>query len=258
MTSRRPTEVPPFSPRLLTFFVAYLRPYFRRHFEALRLSRGGGAPADHRATPLVIYSNHPSWWDALVYMVLCHTLFPGREGYAPMDADMLAKFRFFRRLGAFPIEAGTRRGAATFLRIAETALRRPGAILWLTAEGAFRDPRERPLRLARGLAHLARRLPRLTVLPLALEYPFWDQRLPQALARFGPAIAAGREHGRDVDAWQESFETALERTMDALGGEARARDPEAFETLIAGRRGVGGVYDLWRRLRPSSLPERDP
>ncbi len=28
-----------------------------------------------------------------------------------------------------------------------------------------------------------------------------------------------------------------------------AREPERFRELVAGRKGIGGIYDLWRRLR---------
>ncbi|GMA74115.1 hypothetical protein GCM10025880_05320 [Methylorubrum aminovorans] len=37
-------------------------------------------------------------------------------------------------------------------------------------------------------------------------------------------------------------------TLDRLSDDVMIRDPDRFETLLAGRRGVGGVYDGWRRL----------
>ena len=32
-------------------------------------------------------------------------------------------------------------------------------------------------------------------------------------------------------------------------GEAISRDPARFAELVSGKTGVGGVYDLWRRVR---------
>ena len=58
---------------------------------------------------------------------------------------------------------------------------RPNAVLWVTAEGEFRDPRRRPLRLRSGVAHLLRRLGAGRVIPLAVEYPFWQERTPETL-----------------------------------------------------------------------------
>ena len=55
-------------------------------------------------------------------------------------------------------------------------------------------PATRPVRLRPGLAHLARRVPGATIVPLALEYPFWDERTPEALCRFGSADGKRRRH----------------------------------------------------------------
>ncbi|RUP23196.1 MAG: glycerol acyltransferase, partial [Methylobacterium sp.] len=33
-----------------------------------------------------------------------------------------------------------------------------------------------------------------------------------------------------------------------LSADVISRDPARFRTLVSGRKGVGGLYDLWRRL----------
>ena len=240
-------DLPRFSHRLHRGFLRYLRRYLRKHFTAVRLARGG-RPEVEAGRPLIVYSNHPSWWDPLVFLWLSGTLFPGREGYGPMDAAALRKYGFFRRLGVFGVETGTRRGAAQFLRTAREVLSRPGAVLWVTAEGKFTDPRTRPVTIEPGIAHLAKSVDRVAFLPLAIEYPFWNERLPEMLVRFGDAVPAEDGPG-DVEAWISLLERRLEGNLDALAEAALRRDPEAFETLQAGRTGVGGPYDLWRRLK---------
>ena len=244
--SRRP-ELPTYSPRLLAFFCLYLRRYFARNFTAVRVSKTS-APAPSWNRPVIFYSNHPSWWDPIFYMLLGQDHLRIREGYGPMDAEMLEKYGFFRRLGIFGVEAGTRRGAATFLRTSLAVLERPGATLWLTAEGEFTDSRRRPVVLRPGLAHLAARLDRALVVPLALEYPFWNERRPEALARFGEPIEVG-ESRRSVAEWSALFAERLEATMDVLAEESARRDPGRFRPLVSGGTGVGGVYDLGRRLK---------
>ncbi len=62
-------------------------------------------------------------------------------------------------------------------------------MLWITAEGAFTDHRARPVALRPGLAHLARQVPGAVILPLALDYTFWNESRPEALLRFGDAAA---------------------------------------------------------------------
>jgi hypothetical protein len=88
---------------------------------------------------------------------------------------------------------------------------------------------------------------------LALEYPFWNERRPEALSRFGEPIsldsAASPGAPRSDAEWTELFERRLAETMDSLAAAARTRDPARFHTLVSGRKGVSPVYDGWRRLR---------
>jgi len=160
---------------------------------------------------------------------------------------MLARYRMFGRLGFFGVEQGTPRGAVQFLRAAQAILAAPHTALWITPQGRFADARERPIRLQPGLGHLARRTPRATFVPLALEYVFWDEQRPELLARFGPAWRA-EESATSADL-SAQLATALTATQDTLAQQAIARDPAAFQMLLEGRRGVNFIYDSWRRLR---------
>jgi hypothetical protein len=81
--------------------------FFRRHMGGLRLARWG--LPDASAGPLVVYSNHPGWWDPVVYALLARRLLPGFAGYGPIDAAMLRKYGFFERIGIFGIEPDTPR-----------------------------------------------------------------------------------------------------------------------------------------------------
>lgn len=206
--------------------------------------------------PVLVYTNHPSWWDPVHFMLLAHHVMPGRRLFGPFDAEALQKYRFFRRLGAFPVERNSRRGAATFLRTSRAILQEPGTSLWITAQGEFEDPRQRPVVLRPGVAHLARRLDSGVVIPLALEYPFWNERRPEALSYFGEPIPLGNDPGVSVEAWNQRLAKGLGESMDALAELTQRRDPDAFHTLLQGRTGIGGPYDAWRRLVSWSRGQR--
>jgi hypothetical protein len=120
--------------------------------------------------------------------------------------------------------------------------------VWIAAQGAFTDARVRPLRLRPGVGHVAARLSRGIVLPVALEYPFWDERFPEALARFGEPISIESSPHLSAGQWVERIEASLEAAQDALVGDALSRNPCAFETLLVGSVGIGGIYDRWRRF----------
>jgi 1-acyl-sn-glycerol-3-phosphate acyltransferase len=228
---------PTISPMLWRAFGRYAEWYVPRHFHGMRVLRGG-EPAAPPGRPLIVYLNHPSWWDPMTCLLLARRFWPGRAHYAPIDAAALRRYRFFAKLGFFGVEQDGRRRGATFLRTAAEILREPAAALWITAQGEFTDPRSRPIQLRPGLARLMPRVPDAVALPLAVEYPFWEEKYPEALAAFGPPVADPGD-----------LEPALERAADALAAASIRRDTGAFDTVLGGRAGVSLPYDLWRRAR---------
>ncbi len=249
-------ETPSISPWLFRHFTSYSEGFLRRHFHTLRLTSDTPAP-DGIAGPVIIYGNHSAWWDPLVSLFLARRFFADRRSYAPIAAEALQRYRFFSRLGFFGVEGGTLAGAKQFLSTAGAILSEPDSVLWLTPQGRFADVRERPLQFEPGLAHLARRVPNVRLVPLALEYGYWEERLPEILLRFGPALEG--DAAISTEEWNQRLEQALERSMNDLRDLSLRRDPSDFETLISGRAGVGGVYDLWRRAKAFWRGERfDP
>jgi 1-acyl-sn-glycerol-3-phosphate acyltransferase len=195
--------------------------------------------------PLVVYANHSSWWDPMVCVLLAGALLPERRHYAPMDAAALERYPILRRIGIFPVEMATARGAAQFLRTSQAILE-SGGVVWITPQGRFADARE-PLAFKPGLGALAARVPGVTLLPLAIEYTFWDERLPETLLRCGEPVHFAA--GTVADSATQELEQALSATMQELKAATMARDVRAFEVLLSGGRGTGGFYALGRRLR---------
>jgi 1-acyl-sn-glycerol-3-phosphate acyltransferase len=250
LSGREDAGLPEISRLLLNWFTWYSRRYVRRHFHSLRISRAGLPPATGQ-TPLVIYSNHASWWDALVGLVLKSELFPERSAFAPIDAAQLERYKFFRKLGFFGVEQKMPRGAIQFLRTAENVLREPNSLLVVTPQGRFADVRERPVRFEAGLGHLAKRAEGTVFVPMATEFVFWEERLPEILVRFGEPVEVRAEHSTAFDAkyWTTLFEQKLEATQDALAAAALHRDANEFQTVLRGGAGQGGIYDWWRAAK---------
>ncbi len=123
-----------------------------------------------RRGPAVILANHNSHLDTLVLM----SLFPlGRlHAVRPVAAadyflrNRLLAWLSLRVLGILPLarDGGDARDP---LALAQQALER-GEILLLFPEGSRGDP-ERPARLKPGIAHLARRLPEVPLVPVHLQ-----------------------------------------------------------------------------------------
>lgn len=252
--TKQPKEILAVSPRLLAWFRWYTQRYVAKHFEAVKISVEGPDVGALQG-PLLVVLNHASWWDPLMG-VLLSGLFRARLHHAVIEAGALRRYGFLSRIGFFGIDLDTRQGAVQFLRLGTAALSENDAALWVTAQGEFRDPRIRPAGLRPGVGHLTHSLTKGVVLPLALEYPFWTERRPVALARFGDPIEVEDGRRQSAAAWLARIEAALVKTQDALAHDACAREEAAFRTIVEGRdRGVGGPYDWWRRLRAASRGE---
>ena len=236
---------------LLRFFDLYLSLYVPFHFNALRLAHPERFPLDER--PLIVVINHPSWWDPLTSVLISRFLLRKADHYAPIDATSLPRNRILGGLGLFPIEQGTPRGAAQFLRAAQLILANPNALLWLTPQGSFTDARTRPVAFKSGLASLVKRFDRVTVVPLAYEYTFWNEPRPEMLALCGQPVTFTRglpepTPGSLAHTPGERMEQALAAAQDELAALALARDPSTFTSVMAGEPGVRGLRAIWLHL----------
>ena len=108
-----------------------------------------------------------------------------------------------RRLGFFGIETGTTRGG---LHSCGAAWRS-----WSARIDALDHGTGSVCRCSRaaghpqtGIGHLAHRITGAIIVPLAMEYPFWNDRCPEALVRFGSPIEVQSGRDRSVAEWTGS------------------------------------------------------
>jgi 1-acyl-sn-glycerol-3-phosphate acyltransferase len=247
-------DAPPISLMTLRFFRRIVRSYFRRHFHAVRLSGAErfSALTKANAGPVIVYANHSSWWDPMVSVYLAERLMSSRQHYAPMDAATLERYAILKRVGIFGVEMNSTRGAAKFLKTSKAILA-AGGVIWITPQGRFVDGRARPLEFKPGLSALASRVAastgRCTAIPLAIEYPFWDERLPECLLHFGEPVKV--HSGQVAETLQQQLVESLEAAMNTLRTMAIERDARNFHTLSHGKLGTGGFYGDWQRLKAS-------
>jgi hypothetical protein len=52
----------------------------------------------------------------------------------------------------------------------------------------------------------------------------------------------------DARTWTNLLSYAMAATLDELAMLAMERDQEAFETILSGSGGIGGVYGIWKRI----------
>jgi 1-acyl-sn-glycerol-3-phosphate acyltransferase len=231
-------------------FQWWLRGFLRRRFHSVLAAPGTLAEFAQAAAhdgPLVIVSNHQSWWDPLIAVASHDRWFRGRPFLSPMDRTQLAKFRFFRKLGVFGVDPDDALGLRPFVRYVEERFAAdPRTVLMMTPQGEFVDPR-RAVAIRPGAAMLAARHPRARIVAVALEYAFWTDQRPEAFMRArvveAPAVAD------DVRAWQHAIESAMNANASALALVVQGRDPAACESISGGAAGrIHPVYDAFLRL----------
>ena len=243
-------EIPPVSLWLQNGFHRFLRSFLKRHFHAIGLDRNSScADSIDSDKPLIVYGNHPSWWDPLLAHFLNRTLFPKRQFYAPIDADALEQYPVFAKLGFYVVRMHRASGAGAFLKQSLAILAAGNTAIWMTPEGRFADARDRTATLMPGLAHLCSRLTEGCVLPIALEYVFWEERLPVCLITLGKPLLIDHRQELSKKQWSELLESELRAAQDRLCGLAIARRSEPFDNLLHGKAGAGWFYDGMRRVR---------
>ena len=234
-------------------FRRYVRRFVRKNFNAVR-AQGIENLSSLARKPVICFLNHPGWWDPMTGVLMTDLLFSERRFVAPMDAHALRRYPILERLGFFPVERDTTRGAREFLRHSRQLLSASDAILWVTPSGKFHDVRQ-PASFMAGLTHVVHQEFEGWALPMAVEYTFWNERSPELLVRFGKPLSAV-DLPSDREARTLWLERSLAETQADLAAASIARDAKLFTTLLTGRAGVGGLYDLWRRLSATVRRER--
>jgi 1-acyl-sn-glycerol-3-phosphate acyltransferase len=236
-------DIPPVSALTYRLFARTVRRQFRRHFSTVLAQRT--EVLERASGPLIIYANHASWWDPFLTVLLGRMLMPGRRAYAPIDAELLARSPVLGKVGFFPVDRTSPQSRAQLLHASEAALRE-NAVLWLTPQVRHTDVREYPLAFRPGMAELVERMPQVTVVPLAVEYTFWDQPLPEVLVRCGPAQPAASFVSGESTTRQ--LEAALATTMLELQQASCSRDQASFRVLLQGKRSLRGALPFARRF----------
>ena len=75
---------------IVRWFAFYLDRYFARNFTAVRLSSSGSDPSAESG-PVIVYTNHPSWWDPILFFLLGTIVFPGRGGRGSTEVVVIVE-----------------------------------------------------------------------------------------------------------------------------------------------------------------------
>ncbi len=199
-----------------TWFSGHARSRIRNTFGEVRAHGLDAAQKVAAEGPVLVVSNHTSWWDPLVALhVSTHML--GLAGHAMMDAKNLRRLPFFGLVGGFGVELGNPKDGAAVIGYAAELLETPNNLVWVFPQGAERPIHERPLGFRRGAGEIARLAKNARVLPIALHYEFGGSEQPTLWLSFGDVVASTQDTAQNQAAQEQSVTVELERIEKALG-----------------------------------------
>ncbi|MDI1450675.1 lysophospholipid acyltransferase family protein [Polyangium sp. 6x1] len=221
------------------WFSGHARSRIHATFGEVRAQGLDRARALAKEAPLLVVSNHTSWWDPLVALhVSTHLL--GADGHAMMDAKNLRRLPFFALVGAFGVDLDKPTDGAVVMRYAARLLDTPGKLVWVYPQGQERPVTERPLGFRPGSAEIARVARMARTVPVGLRYEFGGAERPTLWLSFGEPVPAERDTTKGRAAQEEAVEAELVRIERALSGEGAER----FEVVFrAARSRVGGALE---------------
>lgn len=206
------------SPGFRRLFAAHCRSRMRATFSAVRVDGLERLRQALDLGPTLVVSNHGSWWDPLVALLLTDQL--QADGRALMDGRNLARLPFFRLLGAFGVDLEDPRDGALALRYASRHLAGPGCLVWVFPQGRERHEDPRPLGFLPGAAAIARLARGCRVVPVAIRPAFVGAERPELLI----AVGAPLDPSRAIEAGRQAQEAAVQAELDRL--ERWLADPE--------------------------------
>jgi 1-acyl-sn-glycerol-3-phosphate acyltransferase len=143
--------------------------------------------------PVMIVSNHTSWYDPLVVLWLTNLVVPSRS-YAMMNAKNLRRLGFFSRVGAYGVDLDSESDGAAALRYSVKLLKEPGNVVWIFPQGDER-PSFEPLHFRGGAEHIAR-LAKVPTVPIGLEYVVGGNAEPELYMSIGEVVKPDALSGR--------------------------------------------------------------
>jgi 1-acyl-sn-glycerol-3-phosphate acyltransferase len=160
-------------------FAFYNSNLLKRRFHSFQVSGLDYLFNKSSQVPMLIYSNHSSWWDGLVAFQLSYQT--RLNSYVMMEERQLKKLYVFRKLGAFSVVRDKPREAFKSIEYAARILKgNSKAALWIFPQGEILPNDRRPIIFYNGLGRIIEKSGKCETVSLAIRYEF--------LGEFKPAI----------------------------------------------------------------------
>jgi len=172
----------------------------------------GSAEAMPAGAPVLLVSNHTSWWDGFILRDVQRGVRPRGRLFTLMTTRELRRHPYLRWMGCVGLEPGNAASVLrAFRRLRDEARRDRDAVFAVFPQGSIWPPTRRPLGFERGVATLAKRLAPVTIVPIGITLEPLNRAAPTAFVSTGRAI-----HAVDGAPDAATLERAVEAELDAI------------------------------------------
>jgi len=206
------------------FFVNLL---LRRRFYSVRVKHAEHYELRNKDVACIYYTQHSCWWDGMVGYYLCRYLFHDQIN---MMVEDLIKFPLLGKAGAFSIDKKTPKTTLRSMKYCAEFINQEKRSLWLFPQGKIMPPNHRPLEFQNGVSFLARHVKKVNLFPIAIQYTFLRQGLPEVLIDVGKPIIVDGEI--DKNTFTDFIEKDFTRILDNQLKEISNGDVHKYNTIM--------------------------
>lgn len=219
------------------FFRIYIKRSLKKHFFAFHLL--GDIPEIKNDLPLLLLSNHSTWWDGFFLYILNKKILK-RSAYLMMLEDQLSRNLFFRRLGAYSVKQKSISSVKETLNYTIEILRKnskPSPVVFFFPQGILVPWKSRPVKFKKGIEFIIDRINTpLNVCLLGIKAEFLNEQRPEVFFLFGKNQIVNKT----ININSENLGKELEILLDNI--EQRILSGDLGETIFKGRRSINDVY----------------
>lgn len=191
-------------------FDLYLR--VRLHFAFERICFDLGQSRIDPGLPILLVSNHVSWWDGFFISETQRRLLPLVPHYTVMLERELRKYPWLKRLGAIGIDPERPTSVAeTFLSLRTVRRSTSCFSVALFPQGQITPQQFRPLGFKKGMEALIRNLHPIQLIPVALHIEPLANPRPTAFIRSGQVIRSDSQQ-ISAELLEDAIQVLLEQT----------------------------------------------
>jgi len=212
----------------------------RRNFSALHVRRLEGLTGALSEGPVLAFSNHSSYWDSMLVILIGHRLLTA-DGYAMMDAANLQQLPFLGRVGGFGVDLESPMDGVRGIRYATALLDRPGRLVWVFPQGK-ECPRALPIdNFKPGAAIICKNTSRCALIPVAFQYELRGGEKPEAFVAIGKPLSVNG----DTEACRLAQEAAIRKELKRIDEHlCLPENGDGFELIFNHRPGKNQAWPV--------------